>query len=82
MVKRFASVVGNFPPKFTNVPECVEVTLGQVFHLTVTAFDNDSAITFSVLNLPIGANFSSSGNHLNFTWNVTSTERVSYFLFL
>ncbi|XP_067018613.1 mucin-like protein isoform X3 [Acropora muricata] len=72
------AIPGNFPPNFTDVPECVKVTLGQVFHLTVTAFDNDSAIIFSVLNLPIGANFSSSGNYLNFTWNVTSTERVQF----
>ncbi|KAK2567531.1 Mucin-like protein, partial [Acropora cervicornis] len=72
------AIPGNFPPNFTDVPECVEVTLGQVFHLTVTAFDNDSAIIFSVLNLPIGATFSSSGNYLNFTWNVTSTERVQF----
>ena len=43
----------------------------------MTAFDNDSAITFSVLDRPIGANFTSTGNQLNFTWNVTSIDRVS-----
>ena len=71
----------NFPPKFTYVPKCIEVTLGEVAFVNVTASDNDS-FTFSVLNIPNGANISSSGNFMNFTWNVTSAEKVCYSKFI
>ncbi|CAH3024316.1 unnamed protein product [Porites evermanni] len=69
--------LNNFPPKFTYVPKCIEVTLGEVAFVNVTASDNDS-FTFSVLNIPNGANISSSGNFMNFTWNVTSAEKVKF----
>lgn len=78
MVEEENKRLNNFPPKFIDVPSCINVTLGEVFFLTVTAFDNDSAITFSVLDRPIGANFTSTGNQLNFTWNVTSIDRVKF----
>ena len=71
----------NFPPKFTYVPKCIEVTLGEVAFVNVTASDNDS-FTFSVLNIPNGANISFSGNFMNFTWNVTSAEKVCYSKFI
>jgi len=69
--------LNNFPPKFTYVPNCIEVTLGQVAFVNVTASDNNS-FSFNVLNKPNGASFSPAGNLLNFTWNVTSSERVKF----
>ena len=80
IVKGFNFFTDNFPPKFTYVPKCIEVTLGQVAFVNVTASDNNS-FTFNVLNKPNGASFNFSGNQLNFTWNVISSEKVSYLIF-
>ena len=55
----------------------INVTLGQTFNLVLEAEDpDDDEITFDVPALPPGASFSSSGNQLNFGWDVNSAEMV------
>ena len=56
----------------------IEANLGQIVFVNVTATDNNS-FTFDVLNKPPGANFNGAGDLLNFTWNVTSSERVKIY---
>jgi len=69
--------LANFPPKFIYVPTMIEAKLGEIVFVNVTATDNNSFV-FNVLNKPPGASFSSTGGLLNFTWNVTSSERVKF----
>jgi hypothetical protein len=55
----------------------INVTLGQTFNLVLEAEDpDDDEITFDVPALPPGASFSSSGNQLNFSWDVNSAQMV------
>lgn len=56
----------------------IEAKLGEIVFVNVTATDNNSFV-FNVLNKPPGASFSSTGGLLNFTWNVTSSERVKIY---
>lgn len=75
----FPLSTANFPPKFTYVPTLIEANLGEIVFVNVTATDNNS-FSFNVLNIPQGASFSSAGGLLNFTWNVTSSEKVMIYL--
>ncbi|XP_078352119.1 mucin-like protein [Oculina patagonica] len=67
----------NFPPWFTYVPTMIEANLGEIVFVNVTTTDNNS-FTFDVLNKPQGASLSPAGNLLNFTWNVTSSDKVKF----
>lgn len=69
--------LANFPPRFNFVPTIIEANLGEIVFVNVTATDNNS-FTFDVLNKPQGASFTREGGLLNFTWNVTSFERVKF----
>lgn len=57
----------------------IEANLGEIVFVNVTATDNNS-FSFNVLNTPQGASLSSAGGLLNFTWNVTSSEKVKLYL--
>ncbi|XP_078349351.1 mucin-like protein [Oculina patagonica] len=67
----------NFPPRFTYVPTMIEANFGEIVFVNVTATDNNS-FTLDVLNKPQEASLSSAGNLLNFTWNVTSSDKVKF----
>ncbi len=54
----------------------IEANLGEIVFVNVTATDNNS-FTFDVLNEPQGASFSTVGIRLDFTWNVTSADKVN-----
>lgn len=75
----FPLSTANFPPKFIYVPTMIEANLGEIVFVNVTATDNNS-FSFNVLNTPQGASLSSAGGLLNFTWNVTSSEKVKLYL--
>ncbi len=53
----------------------IEANFGEIVFVNVTATDNNS-FTLDVLNKPQEASLSSAGNLLNFTWNVTSSDKV------
>ena len=55
----------------------INAKLYETVELNVTAEDNDT-ITFHVINKPVGAIVNKSVNVLYFTWNVASSQKVSY----
>ena len=59
----------------------IEAKFGEIVFVNVTATDNNS-FTFYVLNKPQGASLSHAGNLLNFTWNVTSSDKVKILFFI
>ena len=71
------SFAENFPPKIVNPPDEINAKLNETVQLTITAED-DGMITFQVINEPAGATVNQSGNVLYFTWQVTSSQKVSW----
>ena len=67
----------NFPPKIEIQSNVINATLYKTVELNITAVDNDT-ITFRVINKPAGAIENQSGHKLYLTWNVTSSQKVSY----
>ena len=68
-------------PYFTINETVLNVTLGETFSLSLTASDEDQdSLTFDIVGLPEGANFSSDGNNLYFVWLVNSTKQVIFIL--
>ena len=65
----------NFPPTIVNAPIEIYATLQKTVQLDIKAEDNDT-ITFDVINKPANATVDQSGNLLNFTWLVTSSQKV------
>jgi len=75
------ALVDNFPPKIVTESNVINATLHETVGLNITAVDNDT-ITFRVINEPAEATVSQSGNVLYFTWNVTSSQKVSHSLYI
>ena len=71
------SFVDNFPPKIVTQSNVINATVYKTVELNITAVDNDT-ITFRVINKPAGAIENQSGHELYLTWNVTSSQKVSY----
>lgn len=67
--------LNNFPPKIVNTSDEINATLHKIIELDITAED-DSAITFRVINKPVGATWNQTGNVLLFYWKVTSSQKV------
>ncbi|XP_022809823.1 mucin-like protein [Stylophora pistillata] len=68
--------LNNFPPKIGNTSDEINATLHKIIELDITAED-DSAITFRVINKPVGATWNQTGNVLLFHWKVTSSQKIN-----
>ncbi|XP_022803205.1 mucin-like protein [Stylophora pistillata] len=68
--------LNNFPPKIVNTSDEINATLHKIIELNITAED-DSAITFRVINKPVGATWNQTGNVLLFYWKVTSSQKFN-----
>lgn len=66
----------NFPPKIVAESSVISATLHETVELNITAVDNDT-ITFRVINKPAGSTVNQRGNVFHFSWNVTTSQKVS-----
>ena len=54
----------------------INATLSETVELNITAVD-EGAITFQVINKPVGASWNQTGNMLSFYWPVASSQKVN-----